>query len=457
MKTHILGSILAIGLLAGCGDKDTPSGPVIKDNQGGSKTSVIEVGKTVPAWQKGEMDIHFINTTTGECLFVIFPDGTQMLIDAASADITTNTNGSSTNTGIRSRWDPTKTGLRGSQIIGTYLRNCMQWTGNKNIDYAVLTHLHGDHFGSTNSSLPKSSNSSTYYKTGMAEILDDFPVTSLLDRGYPSYNYPFDMATMASNAADCRSYINAVKWHVANKGLKAAMFKPGASDQIVLRNPAEYPTVKVQNIAATGEIWTGVGNTTVKTFPELSGLSYANSKDIKTTEACPEENITSCVMKISYGKFDFFTGGDLQYNGKSYHPWKDIETPCASVCGQVEVMKANHHGSNATHSADALNALRSLVHVTCSWVDVQPRSNTLSTILKNLPDCKLYITNFWRGERPAGADTKVPEADANKVAGYDGHVLVRVTDGGAKFRVAMLTDSDGKMTVKSVSEPISSR
>ena len=28
------------------------------------------------------MDIHFINTTTGESMFVIFPDGTQMLIDA---------------------------------------------------------------------------------------------------------------------------------------------------------------------------------------------------------------------------------------------------------------------------------------------------------------------------------------------------------------------------------------
>ena len=87
------------------------------------------------------MDIHFINTTTGESMFVIFPDGTQMLIDAASSSVTTNSNSNTTNTGIRSRWDPTLTSTRGSQIITDYIRKCMVWTGNSTIDYAVLTHF----------------------------------------------------------------------------------------------------------------------------------------------------------------------------------------------------------------------------------------------------------------------------------------------------------------------------
>ena len=93
------------------------------------KETGIEIGKVLPAWQKGEMDIHFINTTTGECAFLIMPDGTQMLIDAASSLISTNSNGSTTNTGIRSRWDPTKTGTRGSMLIANYLKKCMAWTG----------------------------------------------------------------------------------------------------------------------------------------------------------------------------------------------------------------------------------------------------------------------------------------------------------------------------------------
>jgi len=34
------------------------------------------------------------------------------------------------------------------------------------------------------------------------------------------------------------------------------------------------PTAKVQNVAVNGEIWTGSGTTTKKTFPELSEISY---------------------------------------------------------------------------------------------------------------------------------------------------------------------------------------
>ena len=116
------------------------------------------------------MDIHFINTTTGESMFVIFPDGTQMLIDAASSSVTTNSNSNTTNTGIRSRWDPTLTSTRGSQIITDYIRKCMVWTGNSTIDYAVLTHFHNDHFGGYTSSLPKSSNSDTYSLIGFARF-----------------------------------------------------------------------------------------------------------------------------------------------------------------------------------------------------------------------------------------------------------------------------------------------
>ena len=62
-------------------------------------------------------------------------------------------------------------------------------------------------------------------------------------------------------------------------------------------------------------------------------------------------------MKVSYGNFDFFAGGDLQYNGRSSHAWKDAELPCAKAVGQVELLKANHHGVTNTNQVDALKAL----------------------------------------------------------------------------------------------------
>ena len=39
------------------------------DGGGEDAATEIEVGKTIPAWQEGVMDIHFINTTTGESIF----------------------------------------------------------------------------------------------------------------------------------------------------------------------------------------------------------------------------------------------------------------------------------------------------------------------------------------------------------------------------------------------------
>ena len=444
-------------VVTACGDGDKPKGPVIptKPNKDTTTAANYEVGKMVPAWKEGEMDIHFINTTSGECMFVIFPDGTQMLIDAASSAVVTSSNGNNTNSGIRSRWDPTKTGQRGSQIIGAYLKKCMEWTGNNKIDYAVVTHFHNDHIGGVGSDTPQSANSS-YYKTGMAEILDDFSVVKLLDRGYPLYNYPFDMATKADNASNCANYIKAVKWHVANRGLKAEIFKPGVADQIVMKDKS-IAGVKVQNIAVNGEIWTGIGTTTNKTFPELSQIVVADTKNIASADNCPPENINSAVMKISYGKFDFFAGGDLQYTGQSSFSWKDAELPCAQVCGQVEVMKADHHGVNNTNKPEALKYLNPQVNVTCSWMDAHPRSVVLNSMMSTLPGCDFYITNFWKGPRAAGVDTQVSAADAAKVKGADGHVLVRVSDKGDSYRVVMLTDSDGKMAVKSVSEPYKCR
>ena len=54
-------------------------------------------------------------------------------------------------------------------------------------------------------------------------------------------------------------------------------------------------------------------------------------------------------------------------------------------------------------------------------------------------------------------DNKVSDADAAKVKGYDGSIVVRVREGGSQYYVMTTSDSDGKMTVKNVSGPYKSR
>ena len=435
-----------------CSPADNPAGTGTKPPSTTSTSTAPKVGEVLPAWEEGIMDIHFINSTTGESVFIVMPDGTQLLIDAASSTVTTNSNANTTNTGIRSRWDPTKTNTRGSQIIADYIRKCMEWTGNNQIDYFVTTHYDNDHIGGYTTSLPFSKNSDTYRAIGAAEILDEFQVGKFMDRGYPDYNYPHATKHYKDNV---QNYIKAVKWHVANKGLNAEMFKSGVTTQIVPKT--DKYKVNIQNISVNGEVWTGVGTNVNYTFPELKDIQCANPPEASNTDNCPPENACSCVMKISYGMFDYFAGGDLQYNGKSYFSWKNIELPCAQVAGRVEVMKANHHGVTNTNQADALKAHDPQNIVVCSWVDCHPRTNVLNTMITTLPNVDVHITNFWKGERPSGTDDKVTDEEAARVKCYDGHIVVRVTDGGKYYRVMTLEDVQGTMKVKKVTSRYTSR
>ena len=45
-----------------------------------------KAGQPLPRWQRGMLDIHQINTGTGDAAFFIFPDGTTMLLDAAGVN-----------------------------------------------------------------------------------------------------------------------------------------------------------------------------------------------------------------------------------------------------------------------------------------------------------------------------------------------------------------------------------
>ncbi len=442
----------AVAIVACSTAKENPKPLIVnpeeqKEDKGGGESGTYKepvVGSVMTAWVKGFLDIHFINTTAGECIFLTFPDGTQMLLDAAgSTQVTGVVSGTIENTGIRKRWDPTATKTLYGEFIADYIKKCMAWTGNETIDYALNSHLHADHFGGCDN-LPVSVNSNTYVQSSMAYILDNFKVGLMMDRGYPAYDYPFDEMTYGND--HLRNYVKAVRWHVANKGLKVEKFKAGTDKQIVLKkDAASYPTFSVRNLAVNGDIWTGTGESVTSTFPKASEIASSSAGN------CPPENAMSAMIKVNYGKFGFASFGDAQYSGMGTYLWKDIETPVSKVCGEAEVMKADHHGSSNTNGvkfycsafkcyANGLTFVNPQCWIVNGWCDAHPRQDTFENVVTNL-NTDAYFTNT------CAAMKKYPSYGSKMKAG-DGHIVIRVRPGGDSYNVYVLTDSDRKMTVK---------
>jgi len=198
----------------------------------------------------------------------------------------------------------------------------------------------------------------------------------------------------------------------------------------------------VRNIAANGMVWTGVDTVSRNHIPEGT-----NVKEIA-------ENGLSLSLRISYGRFDYFTGGDISVRdfetaGPS-HYWKDIETPIAMVTGPVEVLKANHHGNYDANSVSFLSKLRPRVIVIQTWGASQPAMSVYRRMIDKSTYTgprDIYVTNVME-------ETKT-SFDVSKLKSSQGHILTRVYPTG-DYEMIVLDDSREGHYIISRSEKYSS-
>lgn len=427
----ILILLFTILLSGGCDSKiEKPASPGInweeeddgEDIGDSDDNETISSSGTIRPWKEGYLDIHFINTGTGECSFIIMPDGTQMLVDMAS------TNSSDV------IWHKPDNTRKPDVWISRYLNRCMEWTGNKGLDYVVLTHWHSDHVGSYSSSRP--STKGDYKLNGVTYILDQFNVKKVIDRGYPDYDYPLSLKTSNSIV---KNYVSCITWHSENNGLAVEQFVPSSKDQIKpTRNPGACGNFTIRNISCNGMFWDGhdPGKVTM-IFPGKDEIQGTGEQ----AEKCPSENSVSIVFKLSYGDFDYYAGGDASNNGETYFEWKNTEDHIADAVGQVEVMKANHHGSWDANSDNFLRVLNPQAIVVNTWNDLQPRAETMSRFL-NSTSGDVFITNLDSGQK----STFTQDA-RNIIKSESGHVVVRVLPEGNSYYIFTLEDDDESMKI----------
>jgi len=397
--------ILAALLLALAG------GPVAQDR-------VDRPGDALPPWTPGTLDIHQIVTGRGNAAFMMFPDGTTLLVDAGDVGETPDSRVYSNEADQRPNSSRTP-----AQWIARYIRRMAG--ADARLDYAIVTHFHVDHMA------------------GLTQVGDELPIARLVDRGWPDYQYlppPAD--------AMFRNYRQFVAANTASGRLTMIGAKAGSAAQIVpVRGPVPSTPFEARIVAVNDRVWTGTGDDTKVRFPPL--------ESIPLREDWPDENMCSIALRIRYGAFDYFSGGDMPgYPVPGAAAWHDEETDVAKAIGATDVHVVNHHGSLEEENPFWLSTLRSRVMIVPAWSSTHPSPDVLKRMLSpRLYDGPrdIFITLF-RASTQAATGPR-----ARQVASDHGHVVVRVEPGGARYRVLVLDDTTESYRITSVHGPYISR
>ena len=196
-------------------------------------------------------------------------------------------------------------------------------------------------------------------------------------------------------------------------------------------------------MAANNAVWTGQCDATKARFPRLESIA--------TPEDRPTENMCSVALTVHYGRFGYFTGGDIPgYPVPGAPPWHDVETDIARAIGPMDVHVVNHHGSLEEENPFFLTTLRSRVMIVPAWAPTHPSPDVLKRMLSKrlYPQPRdIFITEF-RGVMKAATGAR-----ASQVASDHGHVVVRVEPGGARYRVFVLDDRTESYKILSVHGP----
>ena len=378
---------------------------------------------SVLKWSEGYLDIHFIHSGRGNVSFMVFPDGTSLLYDVGDAKQRESS------PYYPPFLDEEKTA---PERVIKYIN---YFNPKANIDYAVISHFHNDHYGEVLKDTPYSKKGD-YQLTGITAVGDSIPYKNLIDRAFPHYNYPYDLRT--PNGKEDKTLINYLKFivhHQKNSGLNVQQLVPGSKIQVTLQySTQDFPNFSVRNVKSNDAMWTGVDDN-VGTYPFNPPL--VNNKGYYN------ENPLSIAFKISYGEFDYYVGGDIP--GINKYPDYDIETPMGNIIGEVEAMTLDHHGHKDATNPYFISQLKPQVIAHQSLHDPHFAENVQFTLKKSGAD----VYSPFVGDAIKNWYKKWMKKSYKSTKG---HFFIRVYPNDYSFEVFVLDETEDGYIVKQRSD-----
>lgn len=206
---------------------------------------------------------------------------------------------------------------KGECVVIPYLKSLKV----SRINYVIASHYHADHIG------------------GLDEILDEFNVDTVFDRGTL---HPVPRSRIYA------SYVNAV----------------GKTPRVTVQPGTRFsvgPRVVLRFVAADGKC---EGDHPAGIDPATERSIDENSLSIGFTITFVDTVIQSTTNPELRTRYTYFTGGDL--TGYDDRDAIDLETSVASIVGHADAMKVNHHGSRSSTNQRFLSTLSP----TCVFISV---------------------------------------------------------------------------------------
>ncbi|MBI2774104.1 MAG: lamin tail domain-containing protein [Chloroflexi bacterium] len=301
----------------------------------------------------GEVTVYWFDVEQGDAQLIVGPTGKTLLIDLG--EIAWNSKGANTMAA--------RTEAKIRSICGT-------GSNPVALDYVMGSHLHLDHIGYAWN--PQDAPGAV--GNGLYQLLTPttsggfgFTVGTLLDR---------DGGTWTDANGDGRCTVGTatspdpeVAWSNAGTTSQTArrwicwLYGPaGQADRaniagkvVTLTNSGPWPSIDL-GTGVTATIINANGKDTM----EVDG-STPVSGDHTSEATPPSENDYSVAVKVTYGLWEYATAGDsdgeYSTSGNGY-TYNDVEAKIGPLFGNVETMRANHHGSDKSSSASYVNTLK---------------------------------------------------------------------------------------------------
>ncbi len=384
-------------------------------------------GAALPKWQKGHFRITTFFTGTSESTYLIFPDGTSMLIDLG--DYVSDSIG---------LYLPSKEASAG-EVVSRYILSENPF--GKKVDYFLLTHYHSDHAGAVagdrrKGPLPRAANG-RYTCRGIGAAIDMLDFGVMIDRSWPNMNDPaprgdgFDMYTVR--------HIREIYTEVAKRGVKVERFELSKNSQqirLMHDSSAAKAPFSVHPHCARGEMVKRDGSVV-----SLASFVKGARRDKF------DENPLSTGLTIRLGDFGYFNAGDFSGFVKGEGGLRvPIESLLAPELDSVEVMKASHHACNDGMPQSICSALSPRVLVCGVWDIHHLHKDVLPRLLNTSRPCLLAPGFFPVVRQKAEKDSPWFKAMAPET--FKGcHSVIDVAPDGKTYRLMMVSAADDRKTV----------